>query len=317
MKEQSTYFIFSFRCIAFTSTHTTRMSSFLPSSFADAFTRPSNVDWCESNYVDSPFIAEMWNTASSVPMTGVAFFGLYKARQSLLMEDRWAMAWLMLAVVGVGSALFHATLLHVFQAADELPMLYCNLVFVYLMVEEKAMPKRFGEENKNPLMKNVYSQSLQPSRRAWLVPLLVTVGVSQTYLYFTYPMVYEVFMGSYVTVIVWLIWRSVKLAWYSKDSTTLQKTLVRIALSCYGGGSVVWVFENVVCGVHGEERGGWWMQATHLHAVWHAGACCGTYHFIQFCAARRGGALGLKVSQGGGEKPWSPIFIKHGTRKRE
>jgi dihydroceramidase len=40
------------------------------------------------------------------------------------------------AVVGVGSALFHATLRHIFQAADELPMLYCNLIFVYLMLEE-------------------------------------------------------------------------------------------------------------------------------------------------------------------------------------
>ena len=79
---------------------------------AEAYARPSNVDWCESNYAYSPLIAEMWNTASSVPMTFVAIFGLWKARECLLMESRWAWAWAMLAVVGVGSALFHATLLH-------------------------------------------------------------------------------------------------------------------------------------------------------------------------------------------------------------
>ena len=36
--------------------------------------------------------------------------------------------WRPVGVVGVGSALFHATLRAVFQAADELPMMYGNLV---------------------------------------------------------------------------------------------------------------------------------------------------------------------------------------------
>ena len=291
-------------------TDTRKMSSSFASLLPEAFRRPSNVDWCEANYVYSPWIAEAWNTASSVPMTGVAFLGLYHARQALLWESRWFWAWMMLAVVGVGSALFHATLLHVFQAADELPMLYCNLVFVYLMVEEKAVPKKWragGETNENAV--------LRTSRRAWLVPLLVSVGLSQTFMYFAYPSVYEVFMGSYVTVIAWLIWRSIKLAWYSDDSTLLQKTLVRITLTCYGGASALWVFENAVCGVHGEENGGWAIQVAHLHALWHIGACCGTYHFIQFCAARRGGALGLEVRSGGGENWYSPLFVKHGLVK--
>ena len=281
---------------------------------AEAYARPSNVDWCESNYAYSPLIAEMWNTASSVPMSFVAGFGLWKARECMLMESRWAWAWVMLAVVGVGSALFHATLLHVFQAADELPMLYCNLVFVYLMLEERGetRSRRFAAVFAKLPEHARAAEALRPSRRAWLVPSLFFVGASQTYLYFAFPSVYEVFMGSYVTVILWLVARSVRLAWFAEDASNTQRRLVRAALACYGGGSAVWIFENVVCGVKGEEGGGWPMQWAHLHAVWHAGACLGTYHFIQFCSARRQGALGFNVRAKGGDTWRSPLsYVAH------
>ena len=71
---------------------------------------PSNVDWCEANYAISPYVAEFWNAMSSVPMTGVAFYGFYMGRRHLRYEPRWGMAWFMLGIVGLGSALFHATL---------------------------------------------------------------------------------------------------------------------------------------------------------------------------------------------------------------
>ena len=189
---------------------------------AEAYRRPSNVDWCETNHAYSEWVAEMGNTLSSVPMCGVAFYGLYRARRHLRWESRWFWAWFMLAIVGVGSALFHATLRHVFQAADELPMLYCNLCFAYLMIEERAsFPGADVSANK----------TLRPSRKRWLAPLLVAAGAIQTYFYFAYPSVYEVFMVSYVVVVLWLVYRSVRLAWFSPDATKLQRLLVRIAFA--------------------------------------------------------------------------------------
>lgn len=164
---------------------------------ADAWDRPANIDFCEGNYTTLSFIAEAWNTFSSVPMSVVAAYGFYRARRHMRWETRWGLAWALLGVVGVGSALFHATLRHVFQAADELPMLYCNLIFIYLMLEEGSGRTR-------------------PPRKRWLAPLLVLAGVTQTVCYFLWPTVYAIFLTSYLSVIVWLVWRSVRLAWWGR-----------------------------------------------------------------------------------------------------
>lgn len=225
---------------------------------ANAYARPANIDWCEANYATLDWVAEAWNTFSSIPMSLIALYGFWRAKQHLKWETRWAMAWGLLGMVGVGSALFHATLRHIFQAADELPMLYCNLIFVYLMLEEG-------------------SGCTHAPRKRWLAPLLVrrniffsfsckgggrrvqvficlcedalcedreppepsspvAAGTVQTLCYFLFPAVYAVFLASYLSVIAWLVWRSVRLAWFSEDTSRLQQTLCRAALVFYVGG---------------------------------------------------------------------------------
>lgn len=136
------------------SIHTMTTTTSWSQLVADAYARPANIDWCEANYATLDWVAEAWNTFSSIPMSFIALYGFWRAKQHLKWETRWAMAWGLLGVVGVGSALFHATLRHMFQAADELPMLYCNLIFVYLMLEEG-------------------SGCTHAPRKRWLAPLLV------------------------------------------------------------------------------------------------------------------------------------------------
>ncbi|RKO97739.1 hypothetical protein CXG81DRAFT_11240, partial [Caulochytrium protostelioides] len=68
----------------------------------------SSVDFCETNYEVSPFLAEFWNAISSLAMF---FIGIM--------------------IVGLGSLAFHGTLVRATQAWDELPMLISTNAFVF------------------------------------------------------------------------------------------------------------------------------------------------------------------------------------------
>lgn len=41
----------------------------------------ASVDWCEPNYAWTPFVAEFWNTISSLAMIGVGLMGLVLNRK--------------------------------------------------------------------------------------------------------------------------------------------------------------------------------------------------------------------------------------------
>ena len=101
----------------------------------------STVDWCEANYVITPFISEFFNTLSSLAMVFAGGLGILLHRRVL---DRWMLlAFGLLGVVGVGSVAFHATLRFEFQMLDELPMLYLVTLMVYLLLEP-GPELRFG-----------------------------------------------------------------------------------------------------------------------------------------------------------------------------
>jgi len=94
----------------------------------------SNVDWCEKNYEYTPYIAEFWNTISNIPMIVLGFYGAYTSYK-LGIGLRFPLGNLTLAVVGIGSWMFHMTLLYKYQLMDELPMILGSLVYLYIMLD--------------------------------------------------------------------------------------------------------------------------------------------------------------------------------------
>jgi hypothetical protein len=73
----------------------------------------ATIDWCESNYEHSFYIAEFWNTVSNLLFVLLGVYGLWQSvRQGF--EWRFHMQFIGVMVVGLGSAMFHGTLQSVY-----------------------------------------------------------------------------------------------------------------------------------------------------------------------------------------------------------
>ncbi len=86
-----------------------------PAIAYDWLSQPSEVSWCESKYVYTDQIAEFWNTVSALPYLLLALYGLRRASSWL---ER--IMWVEVLFVGVGTAVFHGTLMLGGQLLDEI-----------------------------------------------------------------------------------------------------------------------------------------------------------------------------------------------------
>ncbi|KAI0070548.1 alkaline phytoceramidase [Panus rudis PR-1116 ss-1] len=93
----------------------------------------ATLDWCEANYQFSRYIAETANTWSNLVTVLLALYGVHQVQKASL-PPRYLAGYAGFALVGLGSMIFHATLLYEAQLADELPMIYvatycCAILF--------------------------------------------------------------------------------------------------------------------------------------------------------------------------------------------
>ncbi|XP_013133267.1 PREDICTED: alkaline ceramidase [Papilio polytes] len=105
----------------------------------------SPVDWCESNYSISPVIAEFFNTVTNVifflfPPVLIHLFQEY----SKFVNPAINVLWVLLMVVGLSSAYFHATLSLVGQLLDELAILWVFMAAFAMFFPKRYFPKFLG-----------------------------------------------------------------------------------------------------------------------------------------------------------------------------
>lgn len=119
----------------------------------------SSVDWCEVNYQYSQYVAEYFNTLSSLALVLVGLLGVWLHPWA---ELRYKIAFLATVVVGVGSVAFHGSLTKFSQALDEVPMLYNALAFLFITICQRF--------------------PMKPSTRNLLSVVLITHAAFTTYL---------------------------------------------------------------------------------------------------------------------------------------
>ena len=106
----------------------------------------ATIDWCETNYQVTHYVAEFWNTVSNLVIILFPIRSLYWCYQhyfhkSQLKYQEKSLIFdipltiiacnMGLSLVGVGSWMFHMTLQYEMQLLDELPMVYGSGILIY------------------------------------------------------------------------------------------------------------------------------------------------------------------------------------------
>jgi hypothetical protein len=97
----------------------------------------SPIKWCEALYQHSDYIAEFWNTLSSMSFTIISFYGYYKHKDYNFSKKNISnKLWFLFGIIGPTSMIFHTTLSFFGQFIDEVSILiflfYCMKIIYKL-----------------------------------------------------------------------------------------------------------------------------------------------------------------------------------------
>jgi len=226
--------------------------------------RTSALDWCEPNYTWSYYIAEFFNTITSLPAFFLALNGLYLTykygydKRSYLVNS-------MVGLVGLGSAAFHGTLLYTGQILDEIPMVYASLSFLYAVLE-------MDSTEKGPVYK--YS-----------APFVISFCALFTAVYMYLPSFFIFFLVGFIASVLILAYRC-SIIFRNPATIKSQKILIVSAIGFYiGGWFLFWIPEILFCDT---------LQALNFHSWWHVTSSLGGFSMVLFVTFQREAVLGRK-----------------------
>ena len=234
----------------------------------------ASIDWCEQNYVVTRFVAEFWNSVSSLAMVAAGLVGLSSRRFAKAIR----VAFGLLVLVGLGSVAFHGTLRFELQMLDELPMLYLVTWLTWLLVET------------------------EPGRRlGWWFPaaligyvLLATAGA-------TLNRGDAQFLAFHVSFGALEVFCLARVTWIAlRPANRPVRAWFTVGLAAYATGIAVWFVDLEAC-----PR----VSGMQLHAVWHVLVSIGFFLLlgvVSFDRLRRRGEGPVTAGQTRGSREPRP-----------
>lgn len=200
----------------------------------------ANHAFCEPHYAVSPYIAEFYNSLSSLIYI-VCALSVKFPNDPLVHTAKW---WL--CAVGVGSMLFHGTMRYVFQLTDEVPMV---AFLATLLIAKLSTPHSCLEKGK--------------MKMANALVMLYSISLMASYIVLDQ---YEVFIhGFTIMVLVDTVVTLTLLDW--KNSIQVRAYVVSLISIVLG--RVAWELEHFLCARY--------PQVWPLHVVWHFLSCLSAY----------------------------------------
>lgn len=245
----------------------------------------STLDWCEKNYEVTYYMAEFWNTVTNLAMILPALIGIYESRKQGL-ELRYSICFGFFLLVGIGSWLFHMTLMYEMQLMDELPMVWGAAYMYYCL--EKAETK-VGDT--------------QARRGIGLLMFLYSLIVSVVYISsLQNPLFHE---GAYGLLVFMTLIKAIRLQ--RQNGKFIKVPLFYLGCFLYTLGFILWNIDNHFCPRITQLRDSLrpapttaeadsphplrglldLSPLTQLHGWWHLLAGYGTYVHIVFCIHNR------------------------------
>ncbi|KAJ3271312.1 Alkaline ceramidase 3 [Terramyces sp. JEL0728] len=224
----------------------------------------ASVDWCEVNYEYTPYLAEFFNSMSSLALALAGVFGILLHPWA---ETRFKTAFGATIAVGLGSVAFHGTLSNFTQAADEVPMLYSALAFAYITLCQKY--------------------NFKHSTRTILAVALVSHAALTTYLVTAFEgkwqfILFHISFGTaqvFAVYQMFTIYRTHKIAFRDAECTRIFEN----GFKFYGFAFVWWIVDFTAC----DYVNPFYSKAVlpfnpQFHAWWHVFISIGLYNMGLF-----------------------------------
>jgi len=222
----------------------------------------ASIDWCEENFKVSPYVAEFFNTFSNLAFIALALHGIQRTRQERL-PTRFTVVYAGIALIGVGSFLFHATLQYQWQLLDELPMIYASSLVTLLLFKTEP-----------------------DSRLETGLPFLILydVGFTLAYLRWPNPVFHQTVYGVVQTITTirgwWLMTYRMNATPLAQQRCREARALTNIGSLMFVGAFLIWNIDNQYCDALSDLKdklGFPFSGILELHALWHFGTGGGGY----------------------------------------